>query len=159
MASPFLRRGVHNLRFLWTPLGTVADLRGGVPKAGTPVAIDLYAERSSRQEQDVPMIRAGSLILAGYICRWVELPEDGALTDAGTDWGWDDSGLMPSGLLPGATGRAFWGSLAALPTTTGGLQGEARVLELGGPYGTGGIGARVRQRAGDEITLALTFAV
>jgi hypothetical protein len=159
MVSPFLRRGVHNLRILWTPTGEVSDLRGGVPRAGAPIIIDAYAESKGRQEVDMPGIRAGTLRLSGFLCRWVALPEGAGWLDAGTAWSWDTTGLRPPGLLPGAEGRGFWGAISSLPSTAAAEQGQVRILEIGGAHGAGGIGARVRLRAGDEFAAGFSSTV
>ena len=51
-----------------------------------------------------------------------------------------------------ARGKAYLGPLGSLPTL-GGLVGEVTIMQLGGTFGIGGIGAELRTALGDAIRL------
>jgi hypothetical protein len=69
---------------------------------------------------------------------------------AGDSWAWEEGGASPGGFMPGAEGAAYWGDLESLPAIVGEL-GRLTILELGGSFGFGGIGAEIRAEAGDGI--------
>ncbi len=143
-----------NFRFLWTPPGTITSFRSGVPAAGTPVVIEAFLKGETGTPVDMPSIKAAPRVLNGYITAYATLPAQGNWLAAGSAFSWTDTGLAPDGLLPGIEGRGFLGSLEALPTTTGGQQGEATVISVAGVFGVGGIGAELRSVLGDALSVS-----
>lgn len=144
-----------NVRILWIPPGTITDFRSGVPTAGDPIVIEAFVKGETSPAQDLPSIKAAPRTLSGYITSWATVPTGTDWLAATTAFSWDTTGLAPAGLLPGVKGRAFLGSLEALPATTGGQQGEATIVSVAGMFGVGGIGAELRAALGDGITIAL----
>jgi hypothetical protein len=148
-----------NLRMLWTPPGTITNFRAGVPAAGPAVVIEAFAKSQGRSEQDLPGVMAGSLILEGYLTRWALLGSASWLA-AGSSLSWNETGYRPAGMLPGAEGKAVLTNLSTLPTLADGTeQGQLRMLELGQPFGVGGIGIELREALGDKFRAALSSAV
>jgi hypothetical protein len=148
-----------NLRMLWAPPGVITTLRDGVPAAGPAVVVEAFAKSQGRSEQDLPGVMAGSLILEGYLTRWALLGSASWLV-AGSSLSWNETGYRPAGMLPGADGKAVLTNLSALPTLADGTeQGQLRMLELGQPFGVGGIGAELREALGDKFKAALSPAV
>jgi len=148
-----------NLRMLWTPPGTITTFRSGVPAAGPAVVVEAFAKSQGRSEQDLPGVKAGSLILEGYITRWALLGNASWLV-ASASLSWDETGYRPAGMLPGAEGKAVLTDLTVLPTLADGAeQGQLRILELGQPFGVGGIGAELREALGDKFKAALSTAI
>jgi hypothetical protein len=146
-----------NLRMLWTPPGAITNFRAGVPAAGPAVVVEALAKPQGRSEQDLPGVKAGSLMLDGFITRWALLGSASWLV-AGTSLNWNETGYRPNGMLPGATGQAVLTDLTVLPTLADGAeQGQLRILEF--PYGVGGIGAELREALGDKFKAALSTAV
>jgi len=148
-----------NLRMLWRPPGTITSFRSGVPAAGPAVVVEAFAKGSGRSEQDLPGVKAGALILEGYITRWALL---GSATwqAAGSAFSWDETGYRPAGMLPGATGQAVLTNLTLLPTLADGSEvGQLRILELSQPFGIGGIGTELREALGDKFRAALSTAI
>ena len=145
-----------NLRFLWTPPGTITTLRNGVPAAGASVIIEAFAKGQGRTEQDLPGVKAGAVMLEGYLTRYATLGNASWLA-AGAGFSWTDTGYRPPGLLPGATGKAVLTRLDALPTLPDGAeQGMLHILELSQPFGIGGIGAELREALGDKFRAAFS---
>ena len=146
-----------NLRMLWAPPGVITTLRDGVPAAGPAVVVEAFVKPQGRSEQDLPGVKAGSLMLDGFITRWALLGNANWLV-AGASLSWTETGYRPAGMLPGATGQAVWTDLTVLPTLADGAeQGQLRILEF--PYGVGGIGAELREALGDKFKAALSTAV
>lgn len=146
-----------NLRMLWQPPGTITTFRAGVPAAGTAVVVEMFAKPLGRSEQDLPGVKAGSLMLEGFVTRWALLGNASWLA-AGASLSWTETGYRPSGMLPGAIGKAVWTDLTALPTLADGAeQGQLHLLEF--PYGVGGIGAQLRVVLGDKFKGAFSTAV
>jgi hypothetical protein len=148
-----------NLRMLWQPPGTITSFRSGVPVAGPAVVVEAFAKGSGRSEQDLPGVKAGALILEGYITRWALL---GSATwqAAGSAFSWNETGFRPAGMLPGATGQAVLTHLTLLPTLADGSEvGQLRILELSQPFGIGGIGTELREALGDKFRAALSTAI
>jgi hypothetical protein len=146
-----------NLRILWRPPGTITTFRAGVPAAGPAVVVEAFAKGSGRTEQDLPGVKAGALILEGYLTRWALL---GAADwqAAGAAFSWDETGYRPAGMLPGAEGQAVLTDLTLLPTLADGAeQGQLRILEF--PFGVGGIGSELREALGDKFRAALSTAI
>ena len=148
-----------NLRMLWTPPGAITNFRAGVPAAGPAVVVEAFAKSQGRSEQDLPGVMAGSLILEGYLTRWALLGSASWLA-AGSSLSWNETGYRPAGMLPGAEGKAVLTNLSTLPTLADGTeQGQLRMLELGQPFGVGGIGIELREALGDKFRAALSTAV
>ncbi|NBT76298.1 MAG: hypothetical protein EBT15_10095 [Betaproteobacteria bacterium] len=148
-----------NLRMLWQPPGTITNFRAGVPAAGPAVVIEAFAKAKGRSEQDLPGVKAGDLILEGYLTRWALLGNASWLV-AGASLSWNDTGYRPAGMLPGATGQAVLTNLTMLPTLADGAeQGKLRMLELSQPFGVGGIGIELREALGDKFRAALSTAI
>jgi hypothetical protein len=148
-----------NLRMLWQPPGTITNFRAGVPAAGPAVVVEAFAKAKGRSEQDLPGVKAGDLILEGYLTRWALLGNASWLV-AGASLNWNDTGYRPPGMLPGATGQAVLTNLTVLPTLADGAeQGKLRMLELSQPFGVGGIGIELREALGDTFRAALSTAI
>jgi hypothetical protein len=146
-----------NLRMVWQPPGTITSFRAGVPAAGLAVVVEAFAKPQGRSEQDLPGVKAGSLMLEGFITRWALLGSASWLA-AGTSLTWDETGYRPAGMLPGATGQAVLTDLTVLPTLADGAeQGQLRILEF--PFGVGGIGSELREALGDKFKAALFTAI
>ena len=146
-----------NLRMLWAPPGVITTLRDGVPAAGPTVVMEAFVKPQGRSEQDLPGVKAGSLMLDGFITRWALLGNANWLV-AGASLSWTETGYRPAGMLPGATGQAVMTDLTVLPTLADGAErGQLRILEF--PYGVGGIGAELREALGDKFKAALSTAV
>jgi hypothetical protein len=146
-----------NLRMLWQPPGTITNFRAGVPAAGPAVVVEAFAKPQGRSEQDLPGVKAGSLMLEGFITRWALLGSASWLV-VGTSLTWNETGYRPAGMLPGATGQAVLTDLTVLPTLANGAeQGQLRILEF--PFGVGGIGSELREALGDKFKAALFTAI
>ena len=146
-----------NLRMIWTPPGAITNFRAGVPAAGPAVVVEAFAKPQGRSEQDLPGVKAGSLMLEGFITRWALLGSANWLA-AGSSLTWDETGYRPAGMLPGATGQAVITDLTVLPTLADGAeQGQLRILEF--PFGIGGIGSELREALGDKFMAALFTAI
>jgi hypothetical protein len=142
---------------LWTPPGTITNFRAGVPAAGPAVVVEAFAKPQGRSEQDLPGVKAGSLMLEGFVARWALLGSANWLA-AGSSLTWDETGYRPAGMLPGATGQAVITDLTVLPTLADGAeQGQLRILEF--PFGIGGIGSELREALGDKFMAALFTAI
>lgn len=142
-----------NLRFLWPRPAVITGLRDGIPAASELVVVEVFAKAEAPSVQELPSLKTGTQVLQGYICRWATLPSGADWLTSGSSWSWTDTGLMPTGLAAEARGKAYLGPLDALPTL-GGLVGEATILQLGGTFGIGGIGAELRAALGDAIRLS-----
>jgi hypothetical protein len=128
-----------------------------VPAAGPAVVVEAFAKPQGRSEQDLPGVKAGSLILECFITRWALLGSASWLV-AGTSLTWDETGYRPAGMLPGATGQAVLTDLTVLPTLADGAeQGQLRILEF--PFGVGGIGNELREALGDKFKADLFTAI
>ena len=146
-----------SLRMLWAPPGTITNFRAGVPAAGPAVVVEAFVKPQGRSEQDLPGVKAGSLILEGFITRWALLGSANWLA-AGASLSWNETGYRPAGMLPGATGEAVLTDLTVLPTLADGAErGQLRILEF--PFGVGGIGIELREALGDKFRAALSTAI
>lgn len=143
-----------NLRLLWSQPAEITDLRSGIPAPAALVVIEAFLKGDAPTVQELPSLRTGTRMMAGYLTRWAPLPQGADWLAAGSSWSWTDTGLMPAGLAAEARGKAYLGPLDALPTL-GGLVGEATIMQLGGTFGIGGIGAELRTALGDAIRLSL----
>ena len=157
MATDFLE--YSNLRLLiGKPALAPADFRNGVQSGTSSWIIHLFVKGQSSPSPSLPSITPNILTLRGYVTAWANLPSSTSWLAASTAFTWDESGLVPSGLLPGASGRGFRGNLNSLPTIVSpGYQGEATIVDIGGDFGPGGIGAELRSQLGDQITVELQF--
>jgi hypothetical protein len=154
MATPFA--AFPNLRIVWTPLGAITDLREGVQEAGTPILIEAFAKGVGRTEELTGGIRAGALVLDGYVTRYATMGAGQSITTAASAFSWTGTGLRPPGLLPGAIGEAFFGNVQGLPTVTPGAErGKVRFTVFSADFGVGGIGALVRPLTGDKFKALL----
>lgn len=144
-----------NLRMLWARPVEITDLRNGIPVSTDLVVIEAFVKGGGATPQELPSLRSSTVIREGFITQWAELPEDADWLAAGSSWSWSTDGLMPPGLQAEARGRAYLGPLEQLPTiANGGMLGEATILELGGQFGVGGIGAELRAALGDAIRVS-----
>ena len=150
MASPFA--GFQDMRIRLVQSPAVMTLRDGPSGGGPPevVVVELFAKGQGSSGSDRPSIEICSGAMGGFIVRWAALEQ-------GQDWlthadhlSWDDTGLRPAALRPGATCQAYLGDLTILPLRDGGLLGELEMAELGQPFGVGGIGKLIREAAGDK---------
>ena len=158
MADNFL--DLSNIRLLWTPHGSVSTLRDGVPAAGDPVVIEAFMKGDGLSPQAIGGKAEGTVKLSGYITRYALLPSGVDWLAASGAFSWQIGGLRPDGLLPSAQGPAFLGDLDSLPTiASGGLHGSFKLMDLGFPYGVGGIGAELRSELGDKLSLAFATVV
>jgi len=147
-----------NLRLLWLPTGTVTSFRNGVPSGGAPIVIEAFLKGQVGQPQPLPSIKAAAGSRAGYVTQWATVPTGADWLASRSAFSWNTTGLAPEGLLPGVKGKAFLGLLESLPSrSSGGMLGEATIIELYGAFGVGGIGAELRPALGDAITV--TFEV
>jgi len=149
-----------NLRLLIPrPAAAPLNFREGVPAGVGHWLIHAFARGPASGAPELPSIAPRTIVVAGYITAWADLP-------AGADWlaaagafSWDTTGLAPAALRMGMSGRGFLGDLQALPVITGpAITGEASITALGGLYGPGGIGAELRADVGDAITVELQAA-
>jgi hypothetical protein len=130
-----------------------------VPSSTASWILHVFAKGDTVAAADLPSVSPRTRTLAGYITGWATLPANTSWLTATSALSWNDTGLAPAGLITGASGRGFLGILEDLPTITSpGQQGEATILELGGTFGPGGIGAELRQQLGDAIRVELQFA-
>lgn len=147
-----------NLRLLIPqPAAAPVSFRDGPPASPGSWIIHCFAKGETVPAADLPSISPASKALAGYITAWATLPAETDWLAASSAFTWNDTGLAPPGLLTGASGRGFLGALEGLPVVSG-QQGEATILELGGAFGPGGIGAEIRGQIGDQIRVQLQFA-
>lgn len=154
MPSPF--SPYANLRILIPRPAASLTFRGGSPPPNGHWLIHCYAPGPTTGATDLPTVSPRVRSLAGYITAWALLPTGGNWLAATTGFTWETTGLAPSGLRIGMGGRGFLGALPDLPTKTGTWQeGEATITSLSGQFGPGGIGAQIRARAGDAITIEL----
>ncbi len=167
MASPFAP--FANARLAWRrPTAPLASLRDGVSglQAET-VVIEAFLKETTVQAPQSGLVggeRATAMVIdaaavQGYITRWALLPAGAGWLDAGTAWEWDDTGLQPEGFRAnGAEAQLFRGVLAALPATGSGTIHTIEIQHVGSAYGDGGIGAVLREAAGDQFTALLREA-
>ena len=141
-----------NLRFLWPQPAAITTLRNGMPSPAALVVIEVFAKGETGSPEQIPSLHIGTRTMEGYITRWAPLPSGASWLASGSSWSWTDTGLMPTGLAAEARGKAYLGPLDALPTL-GGLVGEVTIMQLGGTFGIGGIGAELRTALGDAIRL------
>lgn len=150
MASPFA--GFQNMRVRLMRTAPVMSLRDGPSGGGPPeeLVVELFAKGQGSGGSNRPSIEIGSGAMSGFIVRWAALQQGQDWLSHGDYLEWDDSGLRPDVLRPGATCEAYLGDLMILPLRAGGLLGELEMAELGQPFGVGGIGKLIREPAGDK---------
>lgn len=166
MATPFAP--FANARLAWRrPTAPLANLRDGVAGLATEtVVIEAFLKETTVSQQDGRSggDRATAMVIdaaavKGYITRWVVLPAGQSWLAAGTDWEWDETGVRPEGFRAnGAEAQLFRGVLAVLPATGGGTIHTIELQHVGSAYGDGGIGAVLREAAGDQFTALLREA-
>ncbi len=139
-------RGVH-VESLLAVCGALAgyawqaSLRARARAAGLPTVI-------------TPGQRAGKV----FIIRWALVPLGESCFDAGTSWAWDTTALRPAGMTASEQElQAYLGPIDALPAAAAGTIGTAVIDQVGGPAGDGGVGALLRQEAGDQLFITLRF--
>lgn len=141
-----------NLRFRWTRTNAPANLRNGVPTAGTTYVLQAFVKASAPSPDVLPQLTAGQTVLSGYLTAYATLPNGTSWLAAASAFSWTETGLAPDGLLAGAEGRALLGRLESLPTVApGGVEGKATIRALQQPFGIGGIGAELRTALGDKV--------
>ncbi len=175
MASPFAP--FANARLAWRrPTAPLANLRDGVAGlVSETVVIEAFLKETTVSQQDGRSggdratarsggDRATAMVIdaaavRGYITRWVVLPAGESWLAAGTAWEWDETGLRPEGFrASGAEAQLFRGVLALLPATGSGTIHTIELQHVGSAYGDGGIGAVLREAAGDQFTALLREA-
>lgn len=155
MPTPFAPYA--NLRLLIPqPQALPADFRSGVPASTASWVLQVFIRGPEAGGQPLPSTTPQVRSLSGYITAWAVLPAGTSWLAAASAFSWDTTGLAPTGLAAGLSGRGFFGDLSALPATSAPAQvGEASITGLFGRYGTGGIGAELRTRTGDAIDVEL----
>jgi hypothetical protein len=172
MASPFA--DFPNIRLGWRrPTSAPTNLRDGLTGSGQIIAIDGFltgdavtrgqstagAAAVSARAAGLPTVitpgqRAGKV----FIIRWALVPLGESCFDAGTSWTWDTTALRPVGMTASEQElQAYLGPIDALPTPAVGTIGTAVIDQVGGPAGDGGVGALLRQEAGDQLFITLRF--
>ena len=150
-----------NLRLLLPqPAAAPQNFRSGVPAATASWVVECFAKRENTDlAGQLPSIDPRRSVLSGYITSWAVLPANTSWLAVRSAFTWNETGLTPAGLLPGAMGRGILTLLEALPTITQPtVQGEITVLAVADPFGPGGIGAELRQQLGDRIRVELQVA-
>jgi hypothetical protein len=172
MASPFA--DFPNIRLGWRrPASAPTDLRNGLAGSSQLIAIDGYlsskavakaqptaggADASDRAAGLPTVITPGERLAKVFLIRWALVPLGQSCFDAGTSWAWDASGLRPAGMAAGEQElQVFFGDLAAMATPPVGSIGTAVIDQVGGPSGDGGVGAVLREEAGDQLFITLRF--
>jgi hypothetical protein len=172
MASPFA--DFPSIRLAWArPTGAPTNLRNGLAAASELIAIDgfLTGDAVTRAQSTAGAaavsVRAAGLptvITPGqragkvFIIRWALVPTGASWLDPGTAWSWDTTALRPAGMTASEQElQAYLGPINALPTPTAGTIGTAVIDQVGGPAGDGGVGALLREEAGDQLFITLRF--
>lgn len=165
MASPFA--DVGNARLLWLqPAAAPANFRQGPAAVGTTrVVIEAFLRAvvptspmgTAAVEGRQSVVTMVDRRVTAWIIRFATVPGAEDWLAPGTAWAWTETGLLPAGLGAGrADLQCYWGPLP--PDLAVGRMGSLNLEQVGGDYGTGGIGAAVRAEAGDSIMGSLQFA-
>jgi hypothetical protein len=165
MASPFAEVG--NARLLWLQPGSApANFRQGPAAVSTTrVVIEAFLRAvvptspmgSAAVEGRQSVVNAVDRRVTAWIIRYATVPTGADWLAAGSAWTWTETGLLPAGLgASRADLQCYWGPLP--PSLATGRLGVFNLEQVGGDYGTGGIGAAVRAEAGDSIMGSLQFA-
>jgi len=143
-----------NLRLLMKQPVVPVSLRNGPSSTASSWIIDCYAKGEMFDTADLPSVNPRGQVLKGYVTQWAVLPSGGNWLVPSSQLQWNTTGLVPSGLRPGAIGDGFLGVL----NSTDGRKGLATILAISDPYGIGGVGAELRQEIGDSISIQLQVA-
>lgn len=158
MASPFA--DLANIRLRWERAGSgIPDLREGSAGTVEALVIEAFAKvpsMASPSQLGGVQIGPGGITL--YVTRWALLPPGADWLGTGAGWSWTETGLRPAGLRAGARLQAFKGDLGDLPVVAGGEDGWLEINDINPPFGDGGVGAEIRQAAGDKLVGTLTLA-
>ncbi len=165
MASPFA--DFPNIRLGWRrPTAAPTSLRDGLSSSSQVIAIDGYLSgksiargRPGGEADGLPtIVTPGERSAKVFIIRWALVPLGESCFHPGTSWAWDDSGLRPAGMTAGDRElQVYFGDLAAIATPPAGSIGTAVIDQVGGPSGDGGVGAVLREEAGDQLFVTLRF--
>lgn len=157
MASPFAAYANLRLRFE-RRTDRIPRFRDGGRVPTEIVVIDAWARSSETGggEEQSGGLAFGQFMLTGFLVRYAVLPAGADWLGLGMTWEWDTTGLRPQGLRAGEKLEACWGDLTGLPAVDDAEMGWLTLSQISHPYGSGGIGARLRAAAGDKF--AGTFA-
>lgn len=157
MASPFAEYANLRLRFE-RRTAAIASLRDGARVTTEVVVIDAWARSNDAGggEQQTGGVALGQFALSGFLVRHAVLPPGSDWLSLGLTWPWQEDGLRPEGLRAGETLQACFGDLTGLPAVDDAELGWLTLSQISHPYGSGGIGAKLRAAAGDKF--AGTFA-
>jgi hypothetical protein len=172
MASPFA--DFPNIRLGWRrPASAPTNLRDGLAGTSQLIAIDGYlsgnqitkaqatadgASSSDRAAGLPTVITPGERQAKVFVIRWALVPTGQSCFAAGVSWTWNDTGLRPTGMTAGEQElQVYFGDLAAMVTPAAGTIGTAVIDQVGGLSGDGGVGALLREEAGDQLFITLRF--
>lgn len=158
MPSPFAEFPA-SARMEWRrPAANPTTLRDGTRTPTVAVVIELFAKakrsssRDASAEENLSLVAAGSAAFSSYVIRWAVVPAGDTWLGAGTAWTWDTSGLAPAGLVAGEQPhKLYMGSPDDLAAPKAGTIRELVISQVGPDQGTGGVGAIIRESAGDKI--------
>lgn len=152
MTSPFAAYANLRLRFE-RRTDAIPNFRDGSRVPTEIVVIDAWARSNEAggSEQQSGGLAIGQFTLSGFLVRHAVLPPGADWLGLGMTWDWDTTGLRPRGLQAGDKLQAYWGDLSELPATDDADLGWLTLSQISHPYGSGGIGARLRAAAGDKF--------
>lgn len=152
MTSPFAAYANLRLRFE-RRRDAIPNFRDGGRVPTDIVVIDAWARSNDAGggEQQTGGIALGQFTLTGFLVRYAVLPPGSDWLSLGLSWPWVETGLRPPGLRAGETLEACWGDLSGLPAVDDAETGWLTLSQISHPYGSGGIGARLRTAAGDKF--------
>ncbi len=165
MASPFA--DFPNIRLGWRrPTSAPTNLRDGLTGSGQIIAIDgflggggITRGQPGGDPAGLPtVVTPGQRSSKVFIIRWALVPTGATWLDPGTAWSWDTTALRPAWMTASEQElQAYLGPIDALPAAAAGTIGTAVIDQVGGPAGDGGVGALLRQEAGDQLFITLRF--
>lgn len=152
MASPFAAYANLRLRFERRSQA-IPNFRDGARVPTEIVVIDAWARSAGEGggEQQAGGMALGQFTLTGFLVRHAVLPPGADWLGLGLSWPWVNDGLRPQGLRAGEQLQACWGDLSGLPAVDDAELGWLTLSQISHPYGSGGIGARLRAAAGDKF--------
>jgi hypothetical protein len=152
MPSPFAPYANLRLRFERRS-AAIPNFRDGSRVPTEIVVIDAWARSTSEGggEQQAGGLALGSFGLSGFLVRYAILPPGSDWLSLGMTWEWTETGLRPQGLQAGDKLQACWGDLSGLPAVDDAEMGWLTLSQISHPYGSGGIGAKLRAAAGDKF--------
>lgn len=152
MASPFAAYANLRLRFE-RRTDVTPNFRDGARVPMEIVVIDAWARSNEAGggEQQTGGLAMGQFMLTGFLVRYAVLPSGADWLSLGITWPWVETGLRPDGLKAGEKLQACWGDLSGLPAVDDAETGWLTLSQISHPYGSGGIGARLRSAAGDKF--------